>query len=342
MQNDLDLVMDALVGILRDFGRYSFDLERIDARKAETQFDQWAQHLLTGVEAPGIKGLSGTLAQRHWNELRQAFVSHRRSELTEVSQSQDALLSIVWNFVSSLNQVASEDDRDQTTMSNTLTNLSNSLQTAPAADIKRIAFDAVAQVQTLLASRKERQHKQMVELGRRVESLGSQLEVARRESTVDPLTQIFNRRAFDEHCDRTVELSLLSGTGAALMLLDIDHFKKVNDTWGHPSGDAVLQAVAQTSVRVFKRKNDFVARYGGEEFAIIVRDVTLDEALSMARRLREAINALVVSHGEATLRVTASIGVASWILRETAADWIKRADSMLYRAKSAGRDRVEG
>jgi diguanylate cyclase (GGDEF)-like protein len=342
MAEDLDVLMDALAGIVRDYGRLSFDLERQDARRTEGHFDQWAQHLLIGATAPGGPGPVSTIGQRQFAQLRQAFVQHRKAEQAEVVQSQDALRAIVWKFVSSLNQVAAEDEKDEAAMSKTMLGLSTALQTAPPADIKRLAFDAVSQIQALLATRRERQQKQVKELGQRLETLGSQLEVARRESSVDGLTQLFNRRAFDEHLSRTVEYSGLRGGEAALLLVDIDHFKNVNDTYGHPAGDAVLQAVAETSVRVFKRKGDFVARYGGEELALVLRDLPHAEALLMARRLRQTIAALVVKHGGASIKVTVSIGAASWLLRESAADWLARADGALYRAKNGGRDRVEG
>jgi diguanylate cyclase (GGDEF)-like protein len=216
------------------------------------------------------------------------------------------------------------------------------LQTAAPADIRRLAFQAVKEVQEVLATRRERQQKQVADLAGKLEALGSQLEIARRESTIDGLTQLYNRKAFDEQLARTVDLAALRVGGESLLIIDIDLFKKVNDTWGHPAGDAVIKAVAHACVRVFKRKGDFVARYGGEELVVLVRDVTHAEAISLGDRAREAIAATKVLYEEQVLQVTVSAGVASFERGESAEHWLSRADAALYRAKNGGRNRVEG
>jgi diguanylate cyclase (GGDEF)-like protein len=331
MASDVDQLVDTLAGVLRDFGRHSFDLERVEARKTQTLFDGWAQHLLTGVEAPVQPTGPGHVA------LRAGFAAHRKQEQTEVTQSRDALRDVVWMFISSVNREVSADRMEDATLSKSLSDLGTTLQTAATGELRRLALDAVKQVHDVLGARRARQRKHVAELGERLEALGSQLEVARRESTIDALTQLFNRRAFDEQLARAVELAALREGGASLVMIDIDHFKKINDTAGHPAGDAVLKAVAQALVRVFKRRSDFVARYGGEELVALVRDVTPDEAKGLAERAREAVAALTT----VPIRVTVSCGVASWARGETGAAWLARADSALYGAKNGGRNRVE-
>ena len=198
----------------------------------------------------------------------------------------------------------------------------------------------VAQVQAVFEARRARQQTQLQSLGEKLEQLGSQLETARKDSTTDALTQLYNRRAFDEQLVRTVELASLRAGGAALLIIDLDHFKQLNDTYGHPGGDAVLSAVAQACVRVFKGKGDFVARYGGEELAVLIRDVDGPSMGALAERLRAAIAALEVKHDGRLMRVTASIGAAFWARGESTDGWLSRADAALYAAKGAGRNRV--
>lgn len=335
-----DQVLDALAGVIRDFGRFSFDLERQDGRKTQAHFDQWAQHLLTGVPPPGQP--RAQTGARNYAELRAQFAAQRRQEQSEFTQGQDALRDVVWMFITSLNREITVDRAEDAQLTQTLATVTTTLQTAPPADLRRLALEAVKQVQGALAARRQRQEKQLAALAERIEAMGSQLEVARRESTTDGLTQLFNRKAFDEQLERTTQLATFRGGGASLLIFDVDHFKKVNDTWGHPAGDAVLKAVAQACVRVFKRKSDFVARYGGEELVALVTDLTHAEALALGGRLREAIAALRVPWEGQQLSVTASCGVATWELGEAAAAWLARADAALYRAKSAGRNRVEG
>ncbi len=337
---ELDLLIDTLAGVLREFGLHAFDLERQDARRTRMAFDAWAQHVTTGAEAPGTKP-TAALSLRNFNGLRVAFSAHRKAEHAEVSQAQDALRDVVWAFIAGLNRVVLDDANDDSQVGETLGSLTQKLQAAAAPDIRKLALDAVQQVQAVLSQRRERQAKQVQDLALKLETLGSQLEVARRESSIDALTQLFNRRAFDEQLLRTSEFAALRAGGAALLLVDVDKFKAVNDTHGHPGGDAVLRAVATACVRTFGRKGDFVARYGGEEMAVLLREVSSSDAERLAEKLRGAIAELKVAHDGKLIFVTASVGVAAWHLREAPANWLARADAALYRAKENGRNRVE-
>ena len=339
MHPEVDQLVDTLAGVLRDFGRHAFDLERVEARKTQSLFDQWAQHLLTGVGVPGLPPAPG--GTRNHAALRAGFAAHRKQEQAEFAQSRDALRDVVWMFISSVNREVTAERMEATALSKTLSDVGTTLQTAATGDLRRMALEAVKQVHDVLNARRERQRRHVAELGERLEALGSQLEVARRESTIDALTQLYNRRAFDEQLGRAVELAALREGGAALLLIDIDLFKKVNDTFGHPAGDAVLKGVAHEMVRVFKRRTDFVARYGGEEIVALVRDVTAAEARQLGERAREAVAALNTTHEGQQLKVTVSVGVANWERGETATTWLSRADAALYRAKAAGRNRVE-
>lgn len=339
--SELDLLVDTLAGILRDFGNHAFDLPKQDARKTQSVFDQWAQHVILGAEAPGNRGPVGALGQRHFSELRAFFQAHRKTEQVEVTASQDALREIVWNFVASLNRVTQDDQKDDAKVGETLGKLAEAVEHAAPRDFRRAALDAIRQVNAVIESRRERQERQVAEMSQKLASLGSQLEVARRESTTDGLTHLFNRRAFDDQLPRTSELAALKTVGAALLVIDIDHFKKVNDTWGHPAGDAVLKAVAHQCTRAFKRKGDFVARYGGEELVALLTDLTEAEAVTQAARLLETIGSTAIAWEGAALKVTASVGLAGWRRNETPAGWLTRADAALYRAKEKGRNRVE-
>jgi diguanylate cyclase (GGDEF)-like protein len=156
----------------------------------------------------------------------------------------------------------------------------------------------------------------------------------------DALTGLFNRRAFDDHLARAVAREDRQGGRFALLLLDIDHFKKINDTYGHPSGDAALRGVARLLGRLL-RKGDLASRYGGEEFAAILPGSDEAGALRMAERLRQALEQDRLVFEGARLAVTASFGAAVWPAdgREAPA-LLASADRALYAAKQAGRNRV--
>ncbi len=161
-------------------------------------------------------------------------------------------------------------------------------------------------------------------------------------SLKDPLTGLANRRHFHSVLSREIDVAARSGEPALLLMLDVDHFKKVNDTYGHHTGDLVLQAIAKCLASCV-RPMDTVARYGGEEFAVILPSCLASFGKIVAERIRETIKGLCIpvtpSH---SIQVTASIGgsfAPIWI-RSTPALWVERADALLYRAKKEGRDRV--
>ena len=161
-------------------------------------------------------------------------------------------------------------------------------------------------------------------------------------SLKDPLTGLSNRRHFCAVLDRTTDMVARTGEPALLLMVDIDHFKKVNDAYGHQAGDQVLQDVAQALAKCV-RPMDTVARYGGEEFAVVLPNCHTFFGGTVAERIRQTIQNMPVTLASGqVLNITVSIGGAyapEWV-RSTAALWTERADVQLYRAKHEGRNRV--
>ncbi|MDR9440384.1 MAG: PAS domain-containing protein [Halomonas sp.] len=158
-------------------------------------------------------------------------------------------------------------------------------------------------------------------------------------ATVDMLTGAPNRRHF-MHC-LEAELARVKrhGEEACLVMFDADHFKRINDTFGHAAGDEVLKALV-TAGREQLRTPDILGRMGGEEFAILLPETSLDAALEVAERFRRAIAALQVASGDASIRLTISLGVVALRVQDSPDSAVERADKALYRAKERGRDRV--
>ena len=163
----------------------------------------------------------------------------------------------------------------------------------------------------------------------------------------DKLTQIANRRRFDEMLEHEWRRAQRGKTPLAMVLIDIDFFKKYNDHYGHPAGDACLHSVGGVLATRLNRTGDLPARYGGEEFAVILPATDLHGALAVAERIRQEILALCIPHAQSPFEiVTASLGVAALepngIDGVGAAELVARADTQLYQAKRAGRNRVWG
>jgi two-component system cell cycle response regulator len=157
----------------------------------------------------------------------------------------------------------------------------------------------------------------------------------------DGLTGLFNRRALDDRAVQSVALAQRHGRPFSCLLLDIDHFKRVNDTYGHAAGDEVLCEVARR-ICDSARITDVVGRYGGEEFVVLLSETLGDAAVIAADRIRARLSDSPIETGETSIPIRASIGVAAWHdTMRTPADLYAAADQALYRAKDLGRDRTE-
>lgn len=175
-----------------------------------------------------------------------------------------------------------------------------------------------------------------------LEELKKTLSALQEEIRHDTLTGIPNRKAFDETIERQLSLSRRQQRSFSVLMVDIDYFKKVNDTYGHLIGDEVLQFVAQ-SIEARLRKEDLVARFGGEEFVVILPETKRDQAILVAEQLRShfAHTRMKREHAQTDVgKVTISVGVTEYRSNETAKELLTRADYALYSAKENGRNQV--
>jgi len=164
-------------------------------------------------------------------------------------------------------------------------------------------------------------------------------------SSRDSLTGLYNRWFVLEKIDSEMNRALRHGSPMSLLMLDVDHFKQVNDTWGHPAGDQVLQAIGKL-LRESCRVYDVPGRYGGEEFCVVLPETKVGNTNVVAERIRSRLAATELPCGETSITITASIGIAGLEESDSAASLspaalIDRADRALYSAKSRGRNRVE-
>ncbi len=164
-------------------------------------------------------------------------------------------------------------------------------------------------------------------------------EVLLRLATTDPLTGAFNRRHFMELMGREQRRADRYNTTYSILMIDIDHFKRVNDTYGHQVGDHAIQEMAE-ACRKTTRPTDIVARYGGEEFIVTLTHTDQPGAVKVAERLREAVAEIAVSTDKGALSFTISIGISTYVKRSAVDQIIQRADQALYKAKQTGRNRV--
>ncbi len=162
-----------------------------------------------------------------------------------------------------------------------------------------------------------------------------------RAANIDALTQLYNKKYFLDVLPKEMSFSKRSNENLSLMMLDVDHFKKINDTYGHLAGDKVLKAIGQ-HLNKHVRLENVACRYGGEEFAIILRNCNSEMAHLVAERIRNAIQNDPIQFREAEVKITVSIGIATYVndCFATMEDFIQRADEFLYEAKKTGRNKT--
>lgn len=199
--------------------------------------------------------------------------------------------------------------------------------------------DRVMAAGGLLISANRQLQSQLLEARAEIDRQKDELGRSIRDSLTDPLTGIPNRRAFDHELAQAFATFRRRSKDFALVMVDIDHFKRINDQNGHLVGDRVLKAFAKNLTSTF-RETHFVARFGGEEFAVLLPRTPLHQAIEVAELARAATAACESFGSDVSLKITASLGVAEATSGDTEAALIKRADEALYTAKTAGRNQV--
>ncbi len=179
--------------------------------------------------------------------------------------------------------------------------------------------------------------KELQGMSKQCDTLKKKLNKARQDALHDALTGLPNRLAFDERINEEITRFQRYGNPMSLAVIDIDHFKHVNDTYGHKAGDKVLKAMAGVSSERI-RKTDFLARFGGEEFVLLMPETDIDKALEAMNGLREVIEECHFHYSDQTVPITVSIGIAMFYADDNYDSVFKRADAALYAAKGAGRN----
>jgi diguanylate cyclase len=218
------------------------------------------------------------------------------------------------------------------------------LARADASPQLRSLIDTVASATHLMVENTRELEARVDASAKEVETLRSKLETVRKESLIDALTGLSNRRCFDDVLAAAVAEARADGTPLCVLMCDIDHFKRFDDTWGHATGDQVLRLVAQCVSSNVKGR-DTAARYGGEEIAVILPKTTLADAMVVAEQIRRTVESRKIvkkSTGESYGSITLSIGGSEIKAAESGAEFLARADACLYAAKHAGRNRVCG
>lgn len=231
--------------------------------------------------------------------------------------------------------------QDSAAYGKTLNTLATQIDRVDAVQLKTLVA-GVAAATRAMESRNRNLEAQLANSSEEVKTLRTRIEAIKLESLTDPLTSLANRKCFDQKMEEAVAEALAQGQDLCVLMGDVDHFKKFNDTWGHATGDQVLRLVAQCFKANTKGK-DTAARYGGEEFIVVLPATALPNAAIVANQIRLAVESKKIvkrSTGETLGAITVSIGAAHYQPGESISDLINRADACLYAAKRTGRNRI--
>lgn len=332
------MALDTLASLMRSFGNGAFDVDEVPADQTRSECESWAQRITVGEGRR--EGEESSEFKRDWGGLRRYFSAHRGREQDYVGRSFTSLREAVQTFARCLATAVGEDRTSDDAVSQQLGKLVEAFRGNDPNVIRKEAENVASLVQTAMSQRKQRQAEQVALLSDKIQKLRDELQQAREQAAIDPLTQLHNRASLDGHLERVADLAFLLNSSPCLLMIDVDHFKSINDQYGHPMGDEVLRRVADTLVRQFLRREDFVARYGGEEFVVVIPDSTLQNAKKRAERVREAVEELAIDSAKGALKVTISIGISSLAEGDSGKTWLSRADAALYEAKARGRNTV--
>ena len=306
-------------------------------------FAVWYEHL-AGIN-PGLSqaikaalAVQPALGAETMDALHRAHVAEIDDDATQVAQGRFE------KAMGAMAEQAAATDRDARDFSAQLEGLSRVLSTEGASasemspQVERVA-DGTHRMQSALADLTHAVSEGQSE----IERLRQELTRSRTEAITDALSQLLNRKGFDDALRKLMSRPAASGSAHCLLMLDIDHFKRVNDTFGHPVGDTVIQTLGQLLGRVTNSPGQWAGRVGGEEFAILLSDSSLAQAVKLAQVMRSLIGATKIRRrgsDEVLTSVTVSVGVAASIAGDDALSLMSAADAALYRSKAAGRDRV--
>ncbi len=334
-------LLDTLAALLRTWGEFPIEFESMDQATVREHFEAWARHALVAAPQPGSEEESPATAaaRRDWPGLQRFVRDHRKSEYDHVQRSLTDLREVIGAFAQTLGRAIQEDRKTDGRMNGQLGKLRSAVDSSDTEALKREALRSITLIESMIEVRSTRQRTQVQQLAGRLDELNLELVDVREKLAKDPLTGIHNRAAFDGHMERLVDVQTVMGTSATLIMIDVDHFKWVNDRYGHPMGDTVLKEVAELLQQTFRRKGDFVARFGGDEFVAIVQGAGIDGVTTVCEKLLFSIRDMTVASEGEPIRVSVSIGAADFAVGDEMTSWLERADRALYVAKEQGRDR---
>lgn len=319
-----------LIYLIDVYNKHLFDIEKHNLRKVREKLDNMAKDLVN----PDPKQIEKTLS-----EIRQFFSSYRIDEQSYVQNTFDDFKRIVWDFADQLGEDLKFENNKEKLLADNLKDLKEAVEANSIESLRLKSREFINSYVEYQAQKNEMRNKRVANTKKNLDTVKKQLLEANNSLNIDHLTSAHNRKSFDEYLKRVVQLSKLSNGQASIIMLDIDFFKKINDTYGHDIGDFVLTECVKILKQIFHKDEEMIARIGGEEFVVVLPHHTTEHATIRAEEIQKRIRNEVFIQGDLSIQFTVSMGIAQLLESESVSDWLKRADLALYQSKNSGRNK---
>jgi diguanylate cyclase len=320
-----------LLYMLDILNKHLFDVEGHPVRKVRETLDEYARDFLNPEEQD---------LERVLFRFRQFFTRHRIDEVTYVQKTFDAFRGIIWEFVDQLAEDVVSDRGDDSEVQDHFDQLKEAVESNSIDLLKNQSRKFIDSYIEHNFKKEKRRSTKVQKLSKNLDAVKQQLDEAEITARQDHLTGAYNRRSFDEHLHVERAVHSVTNKPMCMLSLDIDHFKKFNDNYGHAIGDFVLKEFVGILKGIFTKDKQFVARTGGEEFCVILSETDLGAAIRLAETVLSKVRNSAFVQDTTKLNFTVSIGVAQFHAGESEDGFMKRADEALYLSKKTGRNRM--
>ena len=333
--------LDTLSNVLRVMGDQSFQIDAdLDSTTFPETCKEFSCHVENGAAVPSANISKSQDGTREWARVRRFFSDRRKAEREFVSERLSDYRGVVDDLVSGLRAIGERDQNTENSVKEGLDNIESAVGVGVLPEIRKAVSQTVETVTETFAEQKKQYEAQLEELNDRMSSLRQDLVAAREEMKRDALTDAYNRGGFDSAIKHSLNMHFILNQPVTLVMIDLDKFKDINDTYGHAAGDEVLRAVGECLARSFIRKSDLVARYGGDEFAVILNDTTAQNATQVVERFLRLVEDIQIPYATDGMSVSCSAGYTEIHENDTVENLMVRADKGLYQAKKAGRNQA--
>lgn len=319
----------SLLFVLETLQKYLHSFEGHPARKTREMVDLHINQLLQATPEN---------IETQLFKFRSFYESYRLKESLYFQNTVREFKTLIWELVEQLTEIAKSSSEQNLEIR--VASLRQSVESDSLEELRHKTLEFIDTVMSQQHSQKEKIERRLSETQKSLKNAKIKLTEAQLASEMDHLTQIHNRKSFDQRLSDLHQLCRHTQLHATLVICDIDHFKSINDRFGHDVGDRVIKECAYSLMSHCTREVEIAARIGGEEFALILPDFSEEQAVIKVNKIQETIKALTLTHEGSRIDFTMSFGVAEFNNNTDLTEWFKAADSALYTSKRNGRNRI--